>query len=491
MQRMLIVSLLSLGLMGTVAQAEENVSHPSTSGTNAASTPQIDTQRQTQTLAQAGASDFWAEAASLVRQQVYLSSQAETVLNEADANRVRSLRGQLILHDAAVRRFVRDRALPTALCGSFQFAVSPSSTVAEVEDLRQMSARNAGLEPDQVVTYCQIQQTRDRLMGLLPVLQRRIIMLADVSPLRPILLPNQAGTGGRTPAPDAIAPVPEPDVAPAVAPPLQALAILQPARQEIRQTQALFPQGYAFTDPDLAPILDDQLAFGVHASEQEQYADFIAAPHQGIARIHQATTFERPRNRLANRASRVLDRYPFPELSFNPTGSSAAIPRLAVHIQNGRFELVEDGINYGFMADLGRVDLEQVTADSAEIPAPFLTYQPPTRLAALQTERLAFADGRTASSDVKPLYSHAPVIEGHTYVARLIQFELPAANEPQVEFYQTRDRVGDRMMAESGDVLIAFQPLHRRTDGSYTVLWRVLHEFSDPVIIVRESRLVP
>jgi hypothetical protein len=34
----------------------------------------------------------------------------------------------------------------------------------------------------------------------------------------------------------------------------------------------------------------------------------------------------------------------------------------------------------------------------------------------------------------------------------------------------------------SADLLVAFRPIHQRYDGRYTIVWRVLRQFPDPLI---------
>ncbi|HAG85728.1 MAG TPA: hypothetical protein DCL61_32465, partial [Cyanobacteria bacterium UBA12227] len=82
-----------------------------------------------------------------------------------------------------------------------------------------------------------------------------------------------------------------------------------------------------------------------------------------------------------------------------------------------------------------------------------------------------------------PASTQSPVVLKNTYLVRLIQFEIPdvlLTGEP-VSRAQRRN-LPDILKTPSSDVLVAFQPVHQRLDGSYTVLWRLLYRFPDPKI---------
>jgi len=68
-------------------------------------------------------------------------------------------------------------------------------------------------------------------------------------------------------------------------------------------------------------------------------------------------------------------------------------------------------------------------------------------------------------------------------LVRLIQFQLPeAVLEGEPISRAQRRYLPEILNTPSSDVIVAFQPVHQRLDGSYTVLWRLLYRFSDPQI---------
>jgi hypothetical protein len=65
----------------------------------------------------------------------------------------------------------------------------------------------------------------------------------------------------------------------------------------------------------------------------------------------------------------------------------------------------------------------------------------------------------------------------------LIQFQLPEVILKRQSISRAQRRYVDLLLeTPSSDVLVAFQPVSQRSDGSYTVLWRILKPFPDPQI---------
>ncbi len=77
----------------------------------------------------------------------------------------------------------------------------------------------------------------------------------------------------------------------------------------------------------------------------------------------------------------------------------------------------------------------------------------------------------------------APVVLNHTYLMRSLQFQVPEIilNDQPISRRQRR-YLNLILETPSSDLLIAFRPVRRRDDGSYTVLWRILGEFPAPQI---------
>ena len=140
------------------------------------------------------------------------------------------------------------------------------------------------------------------------------------------------------------------------------------------------------------------------------------------------------------------------------------------------------------MADVGDIPLEKLDA-SLQAIAPetrniFISYQPPKKLNTLQVERRKFITGKH-----QILTSNQPVVNkiapklNHTYLVRSLQFQLPEIIiNNQILTRKQRRYIDQLLQMQSSDVILAFRPVRRRADGSYTVIWRVLQQLSDPQI---------
>ena len=95
----------------------------------------------------------------------------------------------------------------------------------------------------------------------------------------------------------------------------------------------------------------------------------------------------------------------------------------------------------------------------------------------MQEERQKFITGK---------YKNSNQIEAklnHTYLVRHVQFQLPEIivnNQPLTR--KQRRYIDELLRMQSSDVILAFTPVSRRSDGSYTVIWRVLQQLDAPRI---------
>lgn len=111
------------------------------------------------------------------------------------------------------------------------------------------------------------------------------------------------------------------------------------------------------------------------------------------------------------------------------------------------------GADYGFIADLGKISLADVTKDSSE--ANFLVnYQPPTNETEIRAEQQKTRNYETAGISYK---NAVPAVVGHTYVFRAISFDR-------------------------ADVLVAFSIYRQDADGSLIVFWKLLENFDKPLL---------
>ncbi len=123
-----------------------------------------------------------------------------------------------------------------------------------------------------------------------------------------------------------------------------------------------------------------------------------------------------------------------------------------ISLEQNKIKVGFAGADYGFIADLGEINLASVTRETTE--ANFLAnYKPPTGETEVRIEQR-----RAANYEVNGLvYKNSlPAVVGHSYVLRAISF---------------RD----------ADVLVAFKIHRQDADGSLIVFWKMLENFEKPL----------
>ncbi len=455
--------------------------------------------------------EFWPQAYRLVQEQSFLIDRVEEALLSPDPNRVRAAQGQITLHIGAVDRFLRSAySLPDLLCGD----LAPNLPAASADARRPSSA--------QVQTYCGLYTTADRLKALRPDLDRRVMALASVAEVEPLPLVSGEMTVSRAGVPDmrhgnlrepaapvrgpvpaapmAMTPVVEqpmkppinytPPMQPAIAPPDGLLTQVRSIRALNEQIQAAFPGNPRFANRQEMMTSLDELTYDLYEPEADYYQAFLSQPNTGIARLLPAEVYQPDLNQLRNRLMpTVQERYPFSSLV---PQRADGLPRLALQVVGDRLQFAPVGLHYGFIADLGQTPLDaldsQLKVDrqvlSPELRSLLMGYQPPQTFAALQSDQRRFLrnkGGEAALLDFRN--GQIPLVVGHTYLVRSLQFELPEAIvEDRPLPVRDRRYLELRLDTPSSDVLVAVRPISRRVDGSYTVLWQLINEFPDPSI---------
>ncbi len=485
--------------------------------------PSVAVQTRAIAFQESDGQDFWPSAQRLAQEQMDTIARIEKAIASSDARELAAAREQLILHLAAIDRFLKSRYYsPNLVC-------QPSRLIA-------IPKPGAGITEQQKPVYCALYTSTQTLTPLIGVFDERRQMLAAPAPSKPSRSSALPSIG--TEEPNLAVPVaPRPELAPSFppaeppiigfpakqpladySPPLQpalapqwpVLPVLAAAKRQLAQMRAAFPPGTEFVSPDeSAPVSESEAK-----DESELYAEFQALPNTGIARVLPAEANRLParRNRLSPPA---VERIPFPPL-FEPVQEEEFTPRLAIEIVEGQFQIVMSDLDYGFVVDLGDVSLEKLAPDSGVKLSPaqswfFLKYQPPDKLDELQVDRRRFLTGklddfvlpdpvrrerksaaqlRSAAvpaaadrSNIPSVRSSVPVVLNHTYLMRSFQFEVPEIILNNQPIYRRQRRYLSVLLnMPSCDLLIAFRPVIRRDDGSYTVLWRVLSELPQPQI---------
>lgn len=447
--------------------------------------------------------EFWSEAEELVQEQLNLINWMQRALTGTDENQVKGARRQLFLHLGKVEQFLKTQyQIPQFLC-------SNGTVDANIP---------AKLTLPQRQVYCSLYTSIQQLKPMMEVLERRLPMLAGLTATNPIPQDNPESLNSLHtspnsrlprlfPAPDfpkpeplvigipaktPIADYPAPPFQPAIAPPRESTPTLTAAREKLLAVLPVFPDSTKIIDPGEDWAILDRGDYGLLPLERQRYAKFLAQPNRGITRVLLAQTYDPDPNRLRNRLKPpVPEEFSFAALGESPSGM---ISQLAIEIKDGNFQIPTPGLDYGFIVNLGKISLDDIESnlENLSLLSPqqedlFLNYLPPHQVEAIQLDQRRFLTGKDGLGFVPqispPASTQSPIILNNTYLVRLIQFQLPEAvlkREP-ISRAQRRN-LPDILKTPSSDVLVVFQPVYQRLDGSYTVLWRVIQEFPDPKI---------
>lgn len=422
---------------------------------------------------------FWQSAQQLVQEQIYLVSRLEKAIASADPTFIRGVRSQLFLHTSAVDRLLRSYyANPVNLCRSVSLGtpINPPPFT--------------NLTTEQLNLYCYLYISTSTLETLKPIVNGRLVRLGDVQPISPPKItplpspePPLIGREAKQPIADYL-----PPVLPAIAISTEATNPLLTTKRLLSQASLLFPPETKFNFPN--QLTEDP--YNISETINQLYSPFLTLPNTGIARILPTEFYRQDAKELRSRllASR-LERFPYPPLA----EEGVFLPRLEIQLDNNQFQIVQRGLNYGFIEDLGDIPIENLDNQLLTVAKPtrefFLKYQPPDKLEALQIDRRLFITGKIADVCCIKLFAQAPAVLNHTYLVRTVQFQLPDAvlNNERITKRQRRN-LELLLTTPSSDLLIAFRPVSRNPDGSYTVLWRILNRFSDPKIIDLENYVI-
>lgn len=449
---------------------------------------------------------FYTVAEKLLQEQINLLGRIERSLAQPDPNRVRSANGQIFVQAKTIETFVKKQ--------DPNFRTSCNYAL--------ITSQNA--DNSQAQIYCSLYASSQELLKLSPVLDRILSRRGEsalvrelplvsgerksdmVLPMSPVERPNLGKKAtvfeiyepNLPPSPPPVIGQPTkkpfvnyfPPMQGALAIPQEAPTILETAEKYITLAKAGFPQDSKFNNPRETAAALDKFAYDLDPQEPQTYAKFLALPNTGIFRVLPYLAYHRPLNRLENRLVKTVgERYPFPSLAETKQGFT---PNLALQLVGERFQVLPSGVDRNFMADLGNIPIEKLDGNlktvTPEIRAAFLNYQPPQKLNALQVEQRQLLVSKNPDNSI--VSANAPVRLNHTYLLRSLQFQLPEAILTGKQLTpKERLQIDELLKIQSSDRIIAFRPVRQRSDGSYTVLWRVIKEFNAPQIDDLETYL--
>lgn len=127
------------------------------------------------------------------------------------------------------------------------------------------------------------------------------------------------------------------------------------------------------------------------------------------------------------------------------------IPQLS--LEKGFLQTAFYGANYGFLSDLGEVDIRSLDLGSQDV-AFLKTYTPPRYMDEIRKEQ---AKSHNYDANGVTFKNRLPAITGHTYAVRSISFR-------------------------EADTLVLFTIYRINQEGSAIVLWKPVHQFEIPAI---------
>ncbi|TAF54931.1 MAG: hypothetical protein EAZ61_04890 [Oscillatoriales cyanobacterium] len=167
------------------------------------------------------------------------------------------------------------------------------------------------------------------------------------------------------------------------------------------------------------------------------------------------------------------------------------VPSLLLEIAGEQLEVVSSGFDFGAIADLGVVDLDGLSLESAlarldpSIRPAFADYRPPEFFADLHADRQRAHLGKNGAFGVTTgVATSLPAIGDRVYLLRTIQYGLPEFIETGRALYPTeRQDLAQRLVVPSFDGLIAVELVAATAEGGYQVRWRLLERFPEPQIV--------
>lgn len=185
----------------------------------------------------------------------------------------------------------------------------------------------------------------------------------------------------------------------------------------------------------------EPLLFEVAAEDKERYAEFLQQPETGIIRLLPRERFE---EKLRLRGGGAY--YSFTRLTHEYGRGSD------ISLEQGRFGVGFAGLNFGFLTELGKLPLAEVTLEHPALNF-LLKFNPPLTEPEIRTQQRQAMVGLQVGEFNYKAGVTAKVEQ--TYVLRSIDYD-------------------------TSDVLVALQVVRQDDDGSLILLWKMLKKFTAP-----------
>jgi hypothetical protein len=209
----------------------------------------------------------------------------------------------------------------------------------------------------------------------------------------------------------------------------QAAADIESLRAQIKAKEAAL----------LAPSKEDR----------RTYAEFLSQPDTGLVRLLPREKWD---GKLSTRGGGAY--YSFTRLRHDYDYGTN------IGFEQGTLSARLAGASFGFMANLGDAPLEMVTAETEAVQfmASYKTpsFEPDARKSQMQFAGAGHEAGGVAYRDT------VPVTVGSTYALRSVEYN-------------------------NSDVLVVFRVLRKDSDGSITLLWKMLEKYPKPELRRNEA----
>lgn len=183
--------------------------------------------------------------------------------------------------------------------------------------------------------------------------------------------------------------------------------------------------------------------------DQVQYAAFLRMPNTGLVRLLPREKFDAEAYTDKERAIVVRGGgayYSFTRLT-HEYGLSTDIG-----LEQNQFQVGFAGADYGFLTNLGDFPLESINAEAPAVTL-FADYKAAREEALARTEQRRLSQG--TEIDGVSVKTHLPVKSNSTYLLRSINYR-------------------------ESDVLVAFRVVRIDSDGSVTIVWKLLKKYETP-----------
>ncbi|HEY2961033.1 MAG TPA: hypothetical protein VGJ37_01355 [Pyrinomonadaceae bacterium] len=213
-----------------------------------------------------------------------------------------------------------------------------------------------------------------------------------------------------------------------------------PSREDLlKQIEAKRAELATLEKSFLAPAEEDQV----------RYAAFLRQSNTGLIRLLPREKFDGETYK-ENKKSIVMrgggSYYSFARLTHEYGFGSD------IELDQGQFQVGFAGADYGFLTNLGDVPIESVGPETPGVNF-FAAYKPP------KEEQLARREYRRLSTGAEleglPVKSRVPVQSNSTYLLRSINYR-------------------------TSDVLVVFRVVRIDSDGSATIVWKLLKKYGKP-----------